>query len=513
MKICDCTLRDGGYYTNWDFDNELVIEYYKTMEKLPIDYVEIGYRSKAQSEYLGEYFYCPKYVLEQAKSLMPSKKLAIMLNEKDTQIEDLDFLLNPCKTYIDLVRMAVSPANIDQALIIAKDIKARGFKVAFNVMYMSKWANDPDMIQRLKTANGIVDYIYMVDSFGGVLPDEVESLTRKLKENVSCSIGFHGHNNLELGLANTLAAIKGGIDIVDATITGMGRGAGNLKTELLLTFLSSKQSIDVDFNALSDTVIEFENLQKQYQWGTNLPYMVSGANSLPQKDVMEWITQRFYSINSIIRALQNIKENIVDNLKLPLFNVDKNEKHSIALIIGGGTSAKIHANAIKQFIEKNKHDICLIHASSKNAKPYLTSDVPQYFCLVGNEGYRMEKVLCSVNKNNTKCILPSYPRKMGTYVPREVIGVSYELGEVSFSDLYQDSHFALALQTTIDLNVETVYIVGYDGYKQPIGEKEKGLINENNYLIELFTNKYNSITTLTNSEYKGFKKLSIFSLI
>ena len=100
MKLLDCTLRDGGYYTNWDFDKKLVLAYCKSMEKLPIDYVEIGYRSIPLDGYLGEYFYCPEYVMSELKQLMPSKKLAVLLNEKDIRVSHIAELLEPCKKYI-----------------------------------------------------------------------------------------------------------------------------------------------------------------------------------------------------------------------------------------------------------------------------------------------------------------------------------------------------------------------------------------------------------------------------
>ena len=106
-----------------------------------------------------------------------------------------------------------------------------------------------------------------------------------VRSKTNVKLGFHGHNNLEMALANTLTAIDEGIDIVDATITGMGRGAGNLKTELLLTVLNAKGVLDFPYNELSKTVDDFTELQSHYEWGTNLPYMVSGANSLPQKQV------------------------------------------------------------------------------------------------------------------------------------------------------------------------------------------------------------------------------------
>ena len=127
---------------------------------------------------------------------------------------------------------------------------------------------------KLKNVNGIADLFCMVDSYGGVYPDDVQEMLLIVKENVTCPVGFHGHNNLELGLINTLTAINNGVDFVDTTILGMGRGAGNLKTELLLTYMNKNSGLDVDFNVLGDIILAFSGLLKKYEWGTNLPYML-----------------------------------------------------------------------------------------------------------------------------------------------------------------------------------------------------------------------------------------------
>src|SRR5690606_19642802 len=84
--------------------------------------------------------------------------------------------------------------------------------------------------------------------------------------------GFHAHNNLELAHINTLTAIEYGASIVDATITGIGRGAGNLKTELLLTSLHAQGVLEVNFETLSNTVESFSELKDQHKWDTNLAY-------------------------------------------------------------------------------------------------------------------------------------------------------------------------------------------------------------------------------------------------
>ena len=138
MKILDCTLRDGGYYTNWDFDKNLVDTYIESLNHLPIEYIEIGYRSVPQDSYRGEYYYCPTYVMERIKA-QSEKKIAVMLNEKDSSIADLKVLLEPCSDLIDIVRLAVDPDNFLRALRLAEAIKDIGLEVAFNVMYISDW--------------------------------------------------------------------------------------------------------------------------------------------------------------------------------------------------------------------------------------------------------------------------------------------------------------------------------------------------------------------------------------
>ena len=94
IEILDCTLRDGGYYTNWDFNESLTANYFKAMESLPVSYIEIGYRSLAHETYEGEYNFCPNYLLKEVRRLMPSKKIGIMLNEKEVRPEHLEALLS-----------------------------------------------------------------------------------------------------------------------------------------------------------------------------------------------------------------------------------------------------------------------------------------------------------------------------------------------------------------------------------------------------------------------------------
>jgi 4-hydroxy 2-oxovalerate aldolase len=510
MKILDCTLRDGGYYTNWNFDRKLSDLYFKSLNNLPVDYLEVGYRCNPGKDYYGEYYYCPPYVLERIKSIS-DKKLVIILDEKNVKLEEINELLKPCIGIITMIRFAIDPKNFKRALLLAEEVKKLGFEVGFNVMYMSTWRDESEFLDSIKYIEGITDYFYMVDSFGGVFPKDVIDTIDIVRSKTNVPLGFHGHNNLELALVNSLTAIDNGVEMIDATITGMGRGAGNLKTELLLTVLNSTKGLEVDFNALSQISGAFELVQKEFEWGTNIPYMVSGANSLPQKEVMEWVSKRYYSYNSIIRALHNKKEGVKDNLK---FEILKHENFvDNILIIGGGESVLTHIQALLVYLEQNP-DITIIHASSKNAKPFAHLINKQIFCLVGNEGHRLEDVFFEYKDFQGICILPPYPREMGTYVPASVEGNTFELENVNFTNLKVYSHTSLAIQTALNLGATNVLVTGYDGYSgDKIAEKEQELFIENEKLFQEGTSNGVEFYSLTPSKYKSLKAKSIYGLL
>lgn len=509
LKILDCTLRDGGYYTNWDFDDTVVQSYIESINQLPIDFIEIGYRSIKLDGYLGKYFYLPISVINEIR-IKTKKNIVIIINEKDIRLKHLDTILGECVGLLDLVRIAVDPKNIKRAITLARGLKEMGFNVGFNVMYMSTWFDQKYFFESLTEVNYVSDYFYMVDSFGGVYPKDVIKTYERLKKDLTIKIGFHGHNNLELALINTITAIDCGVDIVDSTITGMGRGAGNLKTELLFTYLSSVKGLKINFNSLSSIVDVFVALQNKYNWGTNLPYMVSGANSLPQKKVMDWVSKRFYSFNSIIRTLDNESKGIVDNHKLDYLQYNKDYKTII--IVGGGPSVKESSKAIKKFIQKNPKTL-LIHSSSRNAMIFSEMKNDQIFCLVGNEGYRMEQVF---NKNipvNSKCIIPPFPRRMGTYIPKNLLDRSYELEKINFKYQSEISHSSIALQTAINFSLSNIYIVGFDGYADNLNIKEQELFIENESLFEEVKNIGIKLISLTFTTYKNLTQGSIYSEI
>ncbi len=511
MKLLDCTIRDGGYYTNWDFDKEIVETYCKSMESLPIDYVEVGYRSIPLKGYLGEYFYCPDFVLKELKQMMPSKKLVIILDEKNIRDFHVPELLKPCLNLISMVRIAVNPTNFNRAIDLAKAVKAMGFEVAFNVMYMSEWKENNSFLDLLNGLDNTIDYFYMVDSFGGIFQEELKEIIKLVKSKTNVKLGFHGHNNLEMALGNTITALNEGCEIVDATITGMGRGAGNLRTELLMTYLNKKGDINISFDDLSATVTLFEEMKKNYGWGTNLPYIFSGAYSLPQKEVMEWIGMNRYPIASILNALNNKKNSLEDNLNLPNLEID--EMSEKVLIVGGGNSVKENAKALRVFLKQNK-SIKIIHTGLNYISTFSKVTNDQFYALVGFEGVKLLESLQDLDISNKKFVYPPHPRKMGTLIPKETLSSSFELSNINFTKFSADSPLAIAIQLALNLNAYNIYFIGFDGYDTKINKNQFKLVQENqNVFFDLLKVENVQVETLTPSKYENLINTSIYSLL
>jgi 4-hydroxy 2-oxovalerate aldolase len=496
MRLLDCTLRDGGYYTNWDFEEELVQSYCNNINKLPIEYIEVGYRSKLKDEYLGEYFYLPISTLKIIKKYS-NKKLAIMLNAKDCQSKDLKRLLADIKKYVSLVRIATDPKKIEFSIELAKEIKSLGYEVAINVMYISNIDKNHKFFNFLEGIEKQINTLNLVDSYGSIYPTELELLIKKVQNKTDITLGFHGHNNLELAFINTLKAIECGIEFIDSTILGMGRGAGNLKTELILTYLKSKKNIEVDLNALSKLTELFIPLQEKYKWGINLPYIVSGSYSLAQKDVMDALEINRYSLSGIVNQLKH------DNItKLQTFN--ENNIFDSCLVVGGGQSVKKHLSAIKEFL--NAHKKCLIiYATSKYIKDFEGIKNTKYFAVSGDELLKID--------NTTyvdKYILEPSPRKVNTQI-NDMLNF-FELKQIQFIDNYYDAPLTIGLQVSLSINVKNIYLVGFDGYGELKNKKELYLMHENQEIINNFISK-KELLSLTPTKYKNIKQKSIYGLI
>lgn len=503
FKILDCTLRDGGYYTNWDFDSSIVTKYFINIDKLPIDYIEVGYRNLNQNQYRGEFFYTPISTLKSIKTLT-SKPLVLIINEKDINENDLTSLLQSCKGYVDMIRIALKPERFEIGKAKAKQIKKQGFKVAFNLMYLSNWYNKSDFLKKFEGIESIIDYLYLVDSFGGIYPNQLSSAIEQVKKITKVKLGFHGHNNLELAYANSIEAINSGVEIIDSTILGMGRGAGNLKTELLL--IQKVEHTKVDFNIVSSLVSVFDLLLKKYSWGTNLPYIISGFNSLPQKKVMDWMGKKYISFNTIVQALQN---SIQKDKEIKFPSMELKKQYKSVLIIGGGDTIKKNKKGIIEFIN-NSENLLLIFSSSRYLKYFIDQPIDKCVVFIGNESDRFD---LNNDKKNYKLniVLPPSPREFGTYVPKQWEDNTFELEKDLIQKEGSFSHCSLSLEIASKTKLNQFFLAGFDGYSDfDFSNQKRELFDENDKSFKYFSKKGFKLLSITPSLYKNLISDSIY---
>jgi 4-hydroxy 2-oxovalerate aldolase len=516
VELLDCTLRDGGYYTSWDFDPITVRTYLSALARLPITHVELGYVNDPQPGYAGEFFFLSPERLAYARGLLrPDQKLVVMIDGKGTTPERMRPLFGHLAPLVDMVRITVAPTAIAHGVSLARALKEAGLSVGFNVMYLSTFQDNIGAISAAFEAADSFDSIALVDSYGGCVPTSVARLFRDLRQALpGKTLGFHGHDNMSLAFANSLAAIEGGADVIDGTLVGMGRGAGNLRIETLLVHLDSTGNASaLDYQALSAVIEPFEELRRIHGWGTNLPYMISGANNLPQRDVMNWISKNRYSVLSIIQALQRQSNSEADETIYPSLAALAPAGRPV-LVVGGGPSVRDHRDAIARYIAKA--DPLVLFASTRHLDLSQTLGGEQMLCLPGHAAMRVD-----VGDNLSrisKSIVAAPPRVSGC-VPADfrmeiVQATPLASGEEGRMGPVSDiSPLDLALGAVVALRTRECAVIGFDGYEMAsVAEQE--LSQEVQKMLDLFRVKHPEIRlrSLTPTRY-AVDSVSVYGLI
>lgn len=469
-SILDCTLRDGGYYTAWDFEDGLLSEYLAGMRGAKsVSTIEIGYRSNVGKAYSGRFRHMPRSLIAKCRErLRPDQKISIMLDEKDTTPEQIDGLLGDLRGEVEIIRFAIAPTRLDRAVDLVAACNALDFKVGLNVMYLNSYSEDASVLAPL--ADSGAASVALVDSYGGCLPKEVSGAIAAARGMLPQPIGFHGHDNISMAFANSLAALDAGALIIDSTVQGMGRGAGNTRTELLAAYFGSKLAMSVDYSALSTVVETFARLQKQHEWGTNLAYMVSGLEGLPQADVMDWLGTRRYGMGSIVAALRQHGEGQVDDTAFPDLQQSQFGQ-SLAgrpvLIIGGGDSIVQHAEALRDFARRA--NAVIVHSTTKQAHVFQSLEVSQIYCLAGQEITRLgDEGLSIMDIDGRGVVVQAPPRLPGTTPSSaNVFQVESRRGQTvrgKLGPIADEPPLDLALSVAESLGAEVAYVAGFDGY-------------------------------------------------
>lgn len=309
VEILDCSIRDGGYVNNWCFDKKMVREVYRGLSKSGVEYVELGFRGSEKyfdSKKLGAWRFSTEEDLREVTNGIEGAKVSIMGDYGKLDLEDLDEKRNSVAT---IVRVAVNKNKVLEAIAQLENIKAKGYVTSLQAMGFTSYTGKEKTELKKALKNSDLDYFYIADSYGSIIPDQMKGLFEPFLELGTIKLGFHPHNSLQMAFANTLEAIRVGVDIVDSTIYGMGRGSGNLPTEILIAYLvvqGNKRYNVIPVLNLVDRY--FVDIMKETPWGYQLPYMVSGMFKCHPYYAAELVKCKEYSVEDIWKALEVVEE-------------------------------------------------------------------------------------------------------------------------------------------------------------------------------------------------------------
>jgi len=285
VRVLDCTIRDGGICNEWLFDRNLVNKTFGALAQSGVDIMEIGYRTakdKADPTKVGPWRFCGEDDLRDVIATYKGEtnlKIAVMLDEGKATLDDLS---PKSESVVDIVRVATYAKDIDDAIELLHGAQELGYETFCNVMAVSTLTPQEVDVFLEKLRESRIPNIAVVDSFGALYPHHIRYLMRKYKNwlRPDQHVGVHLHNNQQTAFANTIAAIDEGADFVDATIHGIGRGAGNCPLELLLMYLDDPR---FDVRPIIDLVDDFAGLRDELRWGYHLPYVITGWLNLHPK--------------------------------------------------------------------------------------------------------------------------------------------------------------------------------------------------------------------------------------
>ena len=335
IHILDCTLRDGGYVNDWEFDSNLAKGVIDGLYESGIRVIEIGIMGIG-----GEAGKSTKFSsFKDAEPLLENRKkdckYAIMINQ--TGFENFD-IPNRSEKTVDFIRLAYFKREIHDAMIFAKSLKDKGYEVFLQAMATFMYSDD-EIDDMLKKVNDLKPQaFYIVDSFSNLFPEDITSMANSVLSRLNRDIdfGFHAHNNIQMAFANAIAFMNVEDDrkkYIDGSIYGMGRGAGNVPVELLMDYLNRRvkqYNIEVLLKTYQDYI---KPIFEQYFWGYTHPYYLTASKDM--NSVYSWffMNKGIGDIVELNKALNMIK----DSSKYTLM---KDEAAEVLIKIQGGNDEK-----------------------------------------------------------------------------------------------------------------------------------------------------------------------------
>lgn len=478
IQLLDCTLRDGGYINDWEFGQETICNVFERLIDSNVDIIETG-------------FIDDRRPFDVNRSIMPdtaavSAIYGRILRRPSMVVGMIDYgtcdirHVQPCEeSYLDGIRVIFKKYRMQEAMAYCAQLKELGYLVFAQLVSVTSYS-DQELLQLITIANQIKPYaVSIVDTYGLLQPETVGHIYHVLADNLDSDIriGFHGHNNLQLAFANTIEFLKLSTNrdvIVDGTLYGMGKSAGNAPLELVAMHLNSKYGKQYQLNAMLEAIHEsiLECYQK-WPWGYKMGFYLSALNEVHPDYVKQLQDRENISISALNEMLGQI-EPLENRLLYYSENGEKTynayeQKHEAekdnftafqeiieqypgVLLVGPGKSIKLQTEKVLTFIQQEKPMIISIN--------YLPDEIPIDYVFITKPNRYVEMTCKLLEKQNCKMIVTSNvtPKKN-----EEALVFSRE-PLLEQKESIADNSLLMFLRILKKCGLKEIALAGFDGY-------------------------------------------------
>lgn len=479
-ELLDCTLRDGGYVNDWAFGHDQIITVFQRLAKAKVEFIEIGFLDERRA------FDINRTIMPDTASANKifdgvDKGQAQVLAMIDYGTCGIERLQSAKDTFIDGIRVIFKEHLMYEAMDFCRGVKALGYKVFAQMVSVTTYT-DEKLEEYAKLVNSVMPYATsMVDTYGLLDDEQLLHIYRILDKHLVAGIkvGFHAHNNFQLGFANAKAFLSYDTErdtLADGTLYGMGKSAGNAPLELLMMYMNQRYNKAYEVGQaleLIDTVI-MEIYRKQY-WGYNLFFYISAACHCHPNYVSYLMNKKTLSVTQIIDILSKLKPGkdllydtkYAEEVYLKYQDIACKDEGTIRklkkvlsgqeiLLVGPGNNMRRQRKQIEKFInEKKPLVIAVNYAPQKIKADYIFLTNARRYTELSNHMSRTESCAAKIIATS------NVTQAAGTF--------SYVLSYGGLIDLETDiidNSLVMLLKAMMKANVKHVSLAGFDGYSK-----------------------------------------------
>ena len=473
--LLDCTLRDGGYLNDWNFGHDNLVSVFERIVDAGVDFIEVGFLDERRQFDIN-------------RSIMPDTdsvyKIYGHLNKKHTRVIgmidygtcSIEHIKPASESYLDGIRVIFKKHLRKEALSFCKQLKDLGYIVFAQLVSVTSYS-DEEMMDLIALANNVDPFaVSMVDTYGLMHQDNLMHYFGLLNQYLhkDISIGYHAHNNFQMGYANCIAMLSNEVErdlLVDGSIYGMGKSAGNAPLELIIMHMNKKLGKNYDINQVLEAIdSNISQFYKPASWGYNMYFYLAASNDCHPNYVgylMDKKTLSIKSINEILSKLEGEKKLLYDKKYIEDLYVEYQSKeindeaaykaleNELAgkkiLLIGPGKTAVTQKEKIDEYIKNNDPKVISIN--------YISAEKPDYIFLTNSKRYVQMATKLSYSEH----------RIISTSNVTGVDANSFDY-TVNYGNLIDpntdiiDNSLAMAIKMLMRIGCKEVRLAGFDGY-------------------------------------------------